>query len=128
MILEQVIRARDTNLELIKAFNKSEFNDQNIQSYLRGLSLHYIKIGYYNYFIEHNLSTFKDSAFKSTQINAFLYRYYPDIMYKVGGLIFFNVLIPFLSDNPDMIQNFMQFPYQDYVRGFNPSIYIINTL
>ncbi len=128
MILEQVIRARDTNLELIKVFNKSEFDDKNIQSNLSSLSLCYIKFGYYNCFIENDLYVFKNSASKSAQINAFLFRHYADIMYKDGGIIFMDILIPFLSDNPEMIQNFMQFPYQDYVRGFNPSIYIINAI
>lgn len=128
MIIEQVTRARDNIKELIRNFNKSEFNDQNIQSYLMGLNLHYINFGYYTYFLEKDLCTFKNSASRSAQINAFLFHYYADIMYKDGGIIFMDVLIPFLSDNPEMIQNFMQFPYQDYVRGFKPSIYIINAI
>ncbi|MBK8667924.1 MAG: hypothetical protein IPN89_00080 [Saprospiraceae bacterium] len=128
MSLEQDIRQETPILNSIKVFSKSDFNENNFQSLLRGLRGNYINFGYYNYFLEHDLYTFKISASKSTQINAFLFRHYADIMYKDGGIIFMDILIPFLSDNPEMIQNFMQFPYQDYVRGFNPSIYIINTI
>ena len=128
MSLEKAKRNRDDYRETIKLFNKSEFNNNNIRSLLGGLGSDYISFGYLNYFLDQDLYIFKESASKSAQINAFIFKHYADNEYKSGGIIYDNVLIPFLSDNPEMIQNFMQFPYQDYVKGFKPSIYMINAI
>jgi hypothetical protein len=120
--------AREANLLEILEFSKKSFRKDNFVGLLDSLRFNYLRFAYFDFYLNRDIKSFKSDVSKSAQINKFLYNYYSEHMVHMGGILYFDIAAAFLSDDRRIIQDLMEFSYEDYIKSYLPAKFIIKTI